>query len=115
MDRLPYLNWSDGREHFDGFENLPCCLCEIPTPMRSHAGEPVHKVCAEHWNQTHLHDPRRYTVPTRARPVQHDVGTWRFHSDGPTTDKRVPVLTTTDPPPPAATGRDTEQGALFGA
>ncbi|MFD7631744.1 hypothetical protein ACFV7Q_38050 [Streptomyces sp. NPDC059851] len=24
-------------------------LCDKPTPMRSHAGEPVHKACAEDW------------------------------------------------------------------
>ncbi|GAA2733432.1 hypothetical protein [Streptomyces nogalater] len=24
-------------------------LCDQPTPMRSHYGEPVHKACAENW------------------------------------------------------------------
>lgn len=28
----------------------PCVLCGNPTPMRSHRGEPAHKVCAESWN-----------------------------------------------------------------
>lgn len=42
------LDWHDGR-HFDGRQDQPCALCGIPTPMRSHDGEPVHKACAEQW------------------------------------------------------------------
>ncbi|MEW9513859.1 hypothetical protein [Streptomyces bacillaris] len=42
------LDWRDG-SHFDRWEDRPCALCDQPTPMRSHAGEPVHKSCAEAW------------------------------------------------------------------
>ncbi|MEU8952453.1 hypothetical protein [Streptomyces sp. NPDC048489] len=42
------LDWRAGR-HFDRWQDLPCVLCEKPTPMRSHYGEPVHKTCAETW------------------------------------------------------------------
>jgi hypothetical protein len=42
------LDWSDGR-HFDHHGERPCVLCEGLTPMRSHQGEPAHKVCAEQW------------------------------------------------------------------
>ncbi|MGW1438667.1 hypothetical protein ACWD7M_25915 [Streptomyces griseus] len=42
------LDWRDG-SHFDRWEDRPCALCDRPTPMRSHAGEPVHKSCAEAW------------------------------------------------------------------
>ncbi|MGW0801304.1 hypothetical protein, partial [Streptomyces sp. NPDC002692] len=31
------------------WQDLPSVLCEQPTPMRSHYGEPVHKICAEEW------------------------------------------------------------------
>ncbi|MEU0034675.1 hypothetical protein [Streptomyces sp. NPDC006333] len=51
------LDWRDGR-HFDRWQDLPCVLCERPTPMRSHYGEPVHKICAEEWITAH---------PTEAR------------------------------------------------
>ncbi|GLW00294.1 hypothetical protein [Streptomyces lavendulae] len=83
MNQLPLLDWGD-HSHFDARATLPCCLCGKPTPMRSHAGEAVHKVCAEEWNAAHPAEPRRYTPPAPGRP-QHDVGTWRFHNDGPTT------------------------------
>lgn len=36
-------------QHFDRWQDRPCVLCDKPTPMRSHHGEPVHKVCAETW------------------------------------------------------------------
>ncbi|MEU5298004.1 hypothetical protein [Streptomyces umbrinus] len=36
-------------QHFDRWRDLPCVLCELDTPMRSHHGEPVHKACAEEW------------------------------------------------------------------
>ncbi|MFI5808380.1 hypothetical protein [Streptomyces sp. NPDC051561] len=42
------LDWRDAR-HFDARQDRPCTLCLRPTPMRSHAGEAVHKVCAESW------------------------------------------------------------------
>ncbi|MEU0669234.1 hypothetical protein ABZ508_12670 [Streptomyces lavendulocolor] len=28
----------------------PCVLCGTTTPLRSHAKEPDHKICAELWN-----------------------------------------------------------------
>lgn len=39
------LNWRNAR-HFDRWQDLPCVLCDKPTPMQSHHGEPVHKTCA---------------------------------------------------------------------
>ena len=42
------LDWSDGR-HFDHHGPRPCALCGELTPLRSHRGEPAHKVCAEEW------------------------------------------------------------------
>ncbi|WP_257136967.1 hypothetical protein [Streptomyces sp. gb14] len=41
----------DGRDasHFDRWQDRPCALCDQPSPMRSHTGEPVHKSCAEAW------------------------------------------------------------------
>ncbi|MFE5511602.1 hypothetical protein ACFQ9J_13415 [Streptomyces sp. NPDC056529] len=113
MDAL--LDWGDAC-HFDHIRNRPCALCGKPTPVRSHAGEPVHKVCAETWNAANPGESRRYTVPTKVRPIQRDVGTWRFHNDGPVTDQRMPVLgqrITTDSPPPVADER--EQCDLFAA
>ncbi|MEW2527557.1 hypothetical protein [Streptomyces sp. NPDC047071] len=40
-------------------------LCDQPTPLRSHSGEPVHKACAEDW--------------IAANPVEARLG--RFASD----------------------------------
>ncbi|MFE1927548.1 hypothetical protein ACFW91_33960 [Streptomyces asoensis] len=51
------LDWRDGR-HFDRWQNLPCALCQQPTPMRSHYGEPVHKACAEDWISAHATEAR---------------------------------------------------------
>lgn len=31
----------------------PCVLCDGTTPLRSHAGEAVHKACAEQWAAAH--------------------------------------------------------------
>ncbi|MFK0182405.1 hypothetical protein ACIQVR_41345 [Streptomyces xanthochromogenes] len=42
------LEWRDS-QHYDRWQDRPCVLCEKPTPMRSHSGEPVHKACAEDW------------------------------------------------------------------
>ncbi|MFJ9351741.1 hypothetical protein [Streptomyces sp. NPDC101237] len=42
------LDWRDP-EHFDHRRTKPCALCGGPTPLRSHAGEAAHKVCAEAW------------------------------------------------------------------
>ncbi|MET8615861.1 hypothetical protein [Streptomyces misionensis] len=42
------LVWRDS-QHYDRWQDRPCVLCDKPTPMRSHSGEPVHKACAEDW------------------------------------------------------------------
>ncbi|MFH8793976.1 hypothetical protein [Streptomyces sp. NPDC017941] len=57
------LNWNSS-QHYDHTGDCPCTLCGKPTPLRSHSGEAVHKVCAEDWND--------------ANP-----GATRFHSDPP--------------------------------
>ncbi|MEV8311889.1 hypothetical protein AB0P36_32325 [Streptomyces flavidovirens] len=46
------LVWRDS-SHFNRWEDAPCVLCDRPTPLRSHKGEAVHKVCAEDWNAAH--------------------------------------------------------------
>ncbi|MFD7532256.1 hypothetical protein ACFV8E_32455 [Streptomyces sp. NPDC059849] len=51
------LDWRDS-QHYDHWQMRPCALCEQPTPLCSHSGEPVHKVCAESWISEH---------PTEAR------------------------------------------------
>ncbi|MBK3557221.1 hypothetical protein OG596_39040 (plasmid) [Streptomyces sp. NBC_01102] len=51
------LDWRDS-QHYDHWQMRPCALCEQPTPMRSHSGEPSHKACAENWISEH---------PTEAR------------------------------------------------
>ncbi|MEU0102911.1 hypothetical protein [Streptomyces sp. NPDC006267] len=51
------LDWRDS-QHYDHWQMRPCALCEQPTSMRSHSGEPAHKVCAENWTSEH---------PTEAR------------------------------------------------
>ncbi|MFZ4296899.1 hypothetical protein ACOZE3_03100 [Streptomyces cinereoruber] len=116
MEQVPYLDWGDSR-HFDHTQDRPCCLCGRPTPLRSHAGEPVHKVCAEAWNAAHPGEARRYSKPVKDRPQQ-DIGTWRFHNDGPVTDQRVPVLgqvITTNALPGRLTASEQRQGGLFAA
>lgn len=40
------LVWRDSC-HFNRWEDASCVLCDRPTPLRSHKGEAVHKVCAE--------------------------------------------------------------------
>ncbi|WP_328621462.1 hypothetical protein [Streptomyces sp. NBC_00354] len=92
MAAYQYLNWGDA-SHYDRTRDLPCVLCGRPTPLRSHASEPVHKVCAEDWNATSPDQPRRYTLPVKRKP-QHDVGTWRFHNDGPNTPTLRPTTVT---------------------
>ncbi|TGB09786.1 hypothetical protein [Streptomyces sp. MZ04] len=46
----PFLDWS-GPGHWGDDE--PCVLCRRPTPLRSDAGKPCHKVCAEEWYEKH--------------------------------------------------------------
>ena len=65
---MTLLVWRSG-EHFDHFRDLPCVLCGKPTPLRSHADEPVHKVCAEQWTAEQP-DSRRFCsddTPSRQR------------------------------------------------
>lgn len=42
------LDWRDS-QHYNHWQMRPCALCEQPTPLRSHSGEPSHKMCAENW------------------------------------------------------------------
>ncbi|MGW4840003.1 hypothetical protein [Streptomyces globisporus] len=52
------LDWCDGN-HFDRWQDHPCALCDQPTPMRSHTGEPVHMSCAEAWIAANPTEARR--------------------------------------------------------
>ncbi|MFF0486766.1 hypothetical protein [Streptomyces sp. NPDC004435] len=58
------LDWRDGR-HFG--QPAPCVLCGTTTPLRSHAQEPVHKVCAELWNAAHPGESRFVSDPPKGR------------------------------------------------
>ncbi|MGY1544614.1 hypothetical protein [Streptomyces sp. MN6] len=69
------LNWTSS-QHYDHGGDCPCTQCGKPTPLRSHDGEPVHKVCAEDWNERNPGAPRH-------EHDGHDLGTRRFHSDPP--------------------------------
>ncbi|WP_445269040.1 hypothetical protein [Streptomyces sp. DSM 41634] len=84
---MQLLDWGDSR-HYDQSGSRPCALCGKPTPLRSHAGEPVHKVCAEDWNHSQPSEARRYTHPDKQQS-QRDIGTWRFHNDGPTAPRKA--------------------------
>ncbi|MDI3387047.1 hypothetical protein QIS99_12685 [Streptomyces sp. B-S-A8] len=69
------LNWNSS-QHYES-DAKPCTQCDTTTPLRSHAGEPVHKVCAEDWNDRN---------PNAARVIHddgQDLGTTRYHSDRP--------------------------------
>ncbi|MEX3102269.1 MULTISPECIES: hypothetical protein [unclassified Streptomyces] len=68
------LDWKSS-QHYDP-QAKPCTECTATTPLRSHAGEPVHKVCAEDWNDRNPNAPR-------FEHDGHDLGTTRFHSDPP--------------------------------
>ncbi|MFI1606924.1 hypothetical protein ACH4YN_33065 [Streptomyces griseofuscus] len=52
------LEWRDS-QHFDRWQDRSCVLCDKPTPMRSHSGEPVHKACAEDWIAANPAEARR--------------------------------------------------------
>lgn len=60
------LDWRDGLHYR---RPAPWVLCGNPTPLRSHAGEASHKVCAENWNLAHPGESRFVsdTKPRRAR------------------------------------------------
>ncbi|URM91529.1 hypothetical protein LUW75_17840 [Streptomyces sp. MRC013] len=49
---MALLNWRSA-DHYDHSGDKPCVICTRPTPLRSDRGKPVHKVCAEQWNDTH--------------------------------------------------------------
>jgi hypothetical protein len=68
------LDWRDAR-HFDRTGDRPCVLCHKPTPLRSHDGEAVHKVCAELWMNTHP-DATRFHSDDDTPPAQ-PAGTGR--------------------------------------
>ncbi|MEU1931830.1 hypothetical protein ABZ516_31175 [Streptomyces sp. NPDC019826] len=55
-EQPPLLNWGD-RTHFRSTP-APCILCRKPAMLRSHAGEAVHKVCAEIWNSRNPNEVR---------------------------------------------------------
>lgn len=67
------LDWRDAR-HFDRWQDLPCVLCERPTPMRSHYGEPAHKTCAEDWITRHPTESRlgRFASDTQPKRQNSD-------------------------------------------
>ncbi|MFD5820237.1 hypothetical protein [Streptomyces sp. NPDC127038] len=70
------LDWRDSR-HFDHWQDKPCVLCDKPTPMRSHAGEAVHKACAEDWitdNPTEARAFGRFASDTRPKTSKSPVG-----------------------------------------
>jgi hypothetical protein len=54
---MPLLIWRDSF-HFDHRGDQECVLCGGDTPMRSHQREPVHKVCAEAWNEANPGETR---------------------------------------------------------
>ncbi|MBK3589029.1 hypothetical protein JHN49_37265 [Streptomyces sp. MBT57] len=61
------LDWRDS-QHFDRWQDHPCVLCQQPTPMRSHAKEPVHKACAESWIEANPVDARRGRFASDLQP-----------------------------------------------
>ncbi|CAL9673571.1 hypothetical protein SUDANB176_07822 (plasmid) [Streptomyces sp. enrichment culture] len=66
------LDWRDAR-HFDRFRDLPCVLCEQPTLVRPHHGEPAHKTCAEAWIAIHPVEARLSRFASDIQPkTKHD-------------------------------------------
>lgn len=65
------LDWRDGRHYR---RDAPCTLCGAPTPLRSHADEPVHKTCAEAWIAAHPTESRlgRFTSDPRPKKKTSD-------------------------------------------
>lgn len=61
------LDWRDA-QHFDRWQMRPCALCDKPTPMRSHYGEPVHKACAEDWIAANPPRPASAGSPPTSSP-----------------------------------------------
>jgi hypothetical protein len=58
------LDWHDGHHYTGGGR---CVLCNRPTFLQSHAGEDVHKVCAERWNARNPGKTRFVSDPPRTR------------------------------------------------
>jgi hypothetical protein len=56
------LNWRDGRHLGQPALRV---LCGTTTPLRSHAKEPVHKVCAELWNVANPDEARFVSDPPK--------------------------------------------------
>jgi hypothetical protein len=63
------LDWRDGR-HYRW--DAPCTLCGTATPLRSHAGEAVHKTCAEAWIAAHPTESRLGRFTSDPRPKRGD-------------------------------------------
>ncbi|HWU10545.1 MAG TPA: hypothetical protein VN520_29985 [Streptomyces sp.] len=59
------LDWRDAL-HFR--RDAPC---RKPTPLRSHTGEAVHKICAENWNAQHPGETRLVS-DAQSRRRKHD-------------------------------------------
>ncbi|MEW5627225.1 hypothetical protein AB1388_11730 [Streptomyces hydrogenans] len=59
---VPLLDWRDGA-HFAWPER--CVLCQRTAPLRSHAGEAVHKTCAELWNARNPGETRFVSDPPK--------------------------------------------------
>ncbi|MEY9871209.1 hypothetical protein ABH931_000674 [Streptacidiphilus sp. MAP12-33] len=51
---MALLNWRDSSHWSKTAED--CVLCDKPTNLRADRGKPVHKVCAEDWNDRHATD-----------------------------------------------------------
>jgi hypothetical protein len=69
MPRL--LVWLDG-SHYDHRGDLPCVLCGGDTPLRSHQREPVHKCCAERWNEENPRELHKGRFVSDAQPRRGD-------------------------------------------
>ncbi|MEY9965935.1 hypothetical protein ABIA33_003990 [Streptacidiphilus sp. MAP12-16] len=50
MTAVSLMDWRDSKHWSE--TPKPCVLCDTPTHLRSERGKPVHKVCAEDWNDT---------------------------------------------------------------
>ncbi|MEU8670598.1 hypothetical protein OG333_00345 [Streptomyces anulatus] len=61
------LDWRDS-QHFDCWLDQSCALCQQPTPMRSHAQEPVDKACAESWIAANSVEARRGRFASDSQP-----------------------------------------------
>ncbi|MFJ1787286.1 hypothetical protein ACIOML_23640 [Streptomyces anulatus] len=61
------LDWRDS-QHFGCWLDQSCALCQQPTPMRSHAQEPVHKACAESRTAANSVEARRGRFASDSQP-----------------------------------------------